>query len=1370
MSPARKTVLSALLATSSLLAPSIAHATTPAPKFTSIDANNVDLSTGLVWYSMEEGGIGSGPGRVAMQRIFAEGAGWADNWSGGLYPVTSGGVTKMYVQFAGISDTFSGSGTSWTSDKADGSTLTVDAQGKWNYTGRDGTKAQFDTIKADMAGEVNFTKNCPGADPSACQVPLSITQPNGLKFTLSWAYTHLCQDLPGEPCAIIHSYQRLSAISSSAGYSAVISYLSSSIGSWPNPNLNWFIRTGVGFGNVAGQPSPAPTITYSYGTNTVTVTDPASRAWVFTTDSSGRLTGIKRPGSVSNNYSYIYGTGGTITSATKDGVTDTYAISTGLGLTTATVTDPLSHQIVVNTDLSVGRPISYKDELNRSTVYAYDTNGRLSQLTAPEGNYTHYFYDARGNVTATVEAPKSGSGLANINTSASFDSTCTNPVKCNQPNSSTDGKGFTTDYTYDPTHGGVLTITQPAPATGAVRPQTRVTYTQVTGASGELVYMPTKIAACQTLSSCTNGADESQVITGYNSNLQPTTITRQNGTGTLTATSTMTYDPRGNALTVDGPLSGTADTWAYKYDAADQRVGAISPDPDGASGLHNRAIRLTYRPDGQVSKQEIGTTVGQTDANWTAFAPLQTIDIAYDANSRPISTKLSASGTDYSLTQASYDALGRTDCTTVRMNTAIYGSLPAACTLGTQGSFGPDRISQTVYDAASEVTQNKVAVGTTDAATERTLTYTNNGKLATLKDGENNLTTFEYDGFDRLLKTRYPSPTKGSGTSSTTDYEQLTYDFNSNVTLRRLRDTGNVNLVYDNLNRLITLAPPNPEATRQYTYDNLGRMLTANKAGSTLTFTYDALSRNLTQVSPQGTLTSAWDAAGRRTQLTYPGTGLYLNYDYLVTGETTKVRENSASTGIGVLATYGYDPLTNAGQLGQVTSLSLGNGAIETYGYDAVSRLTSLGIDASGTTNDLAKTFAYNPASQIASETRSNTAYSQVLANTTQTSGTNGLNELATVNGTSAAYDARGNMTTDPATAKSYTYISSNNQLLNVSTPFTSFTYDALDRLWDVETPTVTKYVSDGADKIAEYDGSNAVQKRYAFDGSGQPLVQYDAAGARTWMLSDERGSVVALANDSAVINTINTYDEYGIPAAANAGTFQFAGMHWLSRPALHAPTFRAYAQHLGRFNQTDPLGQATDGPNLYAYVRNDPINLNDPLGLSAGTGCLSTMEGSDIIVNHCVDDLVASITGVENITDLVGDLHKIYDKIQKSFEDRGQKLPPCAVNFLKSKISINPSSITFHEGGSLINATGNSVTYGSDIYLRTGADMWNKFHEIAHVNQNAKMGLNSFDHFAAYLGFGGHDASPLEQAADTFATNTLAAYKAAGLDKTCPF
>lgn len=86
-------------------------------------------------------------------------------------------------------------------------------------------------------------------------------------------------------------------------------------------------------------------------------------------------------------------------------------------------------------------------------------------------------------------------------------------------------------------------------------------------------------------------------------------------------------------------------------------------------------------------------------------------------------------------------------------------------------------------------------------------------------------------------------------------------------------------------------------------------------------------------------------------------------------------------------------------------------------------------------------------------------------------------------------------------------------------------------------------------------------------------------------------------------------------------------------------------------------------------------------------------------------------------------------------------------------------------------------MTFGSDVYLagntfgRSDANaLIHKFHEIQHTSQNARLGLSTFDHIAAYVVFGGHDASPYEQAADTFADDAYKAYKAAGLDKTCPF
>lgn len=179
----------------------------------------------------------------------------------------------------------------------------------------------------------------------------------------------------------------------------------------------------------------------------------------------------------------------------------------------------------------------------------------------------------------------------------------------------------------------------------------------------------------------------------------------------------------------------------------------------------------------------------------------------------------------------------------------------------------------------------------------------------------------------------------------------------SNVTSHRLRDGNSIGYTFDNLGRVTLKDLPGSEPDVPYGYDNLDRLISASQTGNSLSFTYDALSRKLTETGPEGTTTSQYDLAGRRTQLTYPGTGLYVNYDYLVTGDVSAIRENGASSGVGVLAAYGYD------NLGRRTSVTFGNGASQVFAYDAMSRLASLTNDLSGTTNDLSVTLSYSPAS-----------------------------------------------------------------------------------------------------------------------------------------------------------------------------------------------------------------------------------------------------------------------------------------------------------------------------------------------------------------------------------------------------------------------
>jgi RHS repeat-associated protein len=164
-----------------------------------------------------------------------------------------------------------------------------------------------------------------------------------------------------------------------------------------------------------------------------------------------------------------------------------------------------------------------------------------------------------------------------------------------------------------------------------------------------------------------------------------------------------------------------------------------------------------------------------------------------------------------------------------------------------------------------------------------------------------------------------------------------------------------------------------------------------------------------------------------------------------------------------------------------------------------------------------------------------------------------------------------------------------------------TLSYDPLQRLFQVSGASTTRMLYDGESLIAEYDGSNSLQRRYVHGpGVDEPLVWYQGTGTsdRRFYHADERGSIVATSDSSGAMLSVNAYDEYGIPGASNAGRFQYTGQQWLSDIGMYHYRARIYSPTLGRFLQTDPIGFA-GGMNLYAYVMDDPVNWTDPTGLA---------------------------------------------------------------------------------------------------------------------------------------------------------------------------
>jgi len=1149
--------------------------------FRQVDANGVDLVRGDFVLSFAEGSIGSGRAAMSLERSNAYSQSQWDHYT--FRRTLSGSTATFTIGFpGGVQDRFTGTAslTSWSPAKANGATLT---RSGWTYIygAPDGTTITF--IDPSYSGESGFPTSsfCSDATQTSCDlIPASIDFPDGRSI----AFDFTLYDMPDGSGGTSYEY-RLAKVTNGFGYAIGFAYQDNSYSYGSPPSTAWRARSRADFFNNAVSTTTAQaSVSYSYpsgyGGSSVNVTDMAGNVWQVTANS------IKRPGESSAGYAAtVNSSTGIVSSVVKDGVTTSYSRGVSGSTGTMTVTNALSQATTIVSNLSIGRATSVTDANSNTTSYTYDSSGRLTRVTAPEGNYTELTLDTRGNATQTQAVPKSGSGAPTLTSTAVYPTTCTNSATCDLPTSTTDARGNTTNYTYD-AYGRVTAVTLPAATTGATRPETRYTY----GVAG-----PTSVSTCQTgaAPSCVGTSDEVRATIGYDSQGNATSSSAGNGSGTLTAASAMTYDAMGNLLTVDGPQSGSADTTRYRYDAARRLVGVTSPDPDGAGSMKPRATKTTYNSSGLPTKVEQGTVNSQSDSDWAGFSSLQEVDTGYDAYFRPVTQSVVSGGTTYALTQVSYDAAGRVQCSAQRMNPTYFASLPSdACTLGTASTtYGNDRIVKTTYEPAGRPTLVQTGYGVTGVQADEVATaYTNNGKVASVTDAEGNKTSYIYDGLDRLYQTLYPSATKGAGTSNSSDYEQLGYDGNSNVASFRNRANETIGFTFDALNRMTYKDLPGTEPDVTYAYNLIGQMTSTATSAQTLSFSYDALGRNLTQVGPQGTLTSTWDIAGRRTRITHPDS-FYVDQDYLVTGELAHIRENGATSGVGVLATYAYD------DLGRRTSVTLGDGSSTSYGYDAASRLTSIGQDVSGSAYDQTLGFSYNPASEITQNTRSNDAYAWTgHYNVNRGYIANGLNQYTASGSVTPTYDTKGNLTSAGSTT--YTYSSEN--LLTSASGGITLSYDPATRLYQTAggSPGTTRFAYDGVALIAEYNSSNALQRRYVHgSGTDEPLVWYEGSGTtdRRFLHGDERGSVVSVATGAGT--SLNTYDEYGIPRSSNTGRFQYTGQTWLPELGMYYYKARIYSPTLGRFLQTDPIGYG-DGMNMYNYVRGNPVNATDPSGM----------------------------------------------------------------------------------------------------------------------------------------------------------------------------
>jgi RHS repeat-associated protein len=662
-----------------------------------------------------------------------------------------------------------------------------------------------------------------------------------------------------------------------------------------------------------------------------------------------------------------------------------------------------------------------------------------------------------------------------------------------------------------------------------------------------------------------------------------------------------------------------------RYDVASRLVGTIFADPDGSGPIHYAAIRNTYSSLGllaTIEKGELATWQSQaiSPAQWSGFTVYSRADFTYDKWGRKLTEQtsgvVSGVSTPAALTQYSYDTYGHAQCVAVRMNPAIYVSLPAsACAQATpQGSQGPDRITQTTYNVASRPMVIQKGVGTSSVINYASYAYgvgtPNNamGPQQSVTDANGNLSFYSYDPYLRLQAQYFPSK-NATGQYDSADYEQYGYDLNGNRTSLKKRDGTVISETFDELNR-VTLKHYSANATDVYFgYDLRGLQTYARFGSSTgvgVTTTYDGFGRVIQSSSNVSgatlTVTSGYDADGDRTSITHPD-GNYFTYSYDGLDRVNLISENGAAT----LASFVYN------SQGKISTLTrggvVGSGVAATaLTYDPVNRLQTLShdLDGTATTNDVTYSFTYLPSTQIGTRNISNGEYAYSSGAVSTVYMVNGLNEYSAIVGSPSSnptYDANGNMTYDGVT--SYSFDAENRLTHAVNGLSMNASYDPMGRLSEFDAGTQvseTQYLYDGDALIGEYSSTGALLRRYVHGpGVDVPLVWYQGAtvgsSSRSYLFADHLGSITAISNAGGTTTRVNTYDIFGNPASGNGGTFQFTGQMYISQLGLYYYRARYYSPQLGRFLQTDPVGYKDDF-DLYSYVGNDPLDRTDPSGL----------------------------------------------------------------------------------------------------------------------------------------------------------------------------
>jgi len=881
-------------------------------------------------------------------------------------------------------------------------------------------------------------------------------------------------------------------------------------------------------------------LTLTYTNNRLTsVSDGTGRSVSFSTDLSGNLTSVTDPnGKV---WTHEYDAPGRMTKFFNPANP-----LVPIAVNTYDTLDRVKEQRDVNNSLwqyyFAGSRSEEKNPNNKSTVTyfnqfgsafkkinqvgkkwstVYDGRNRPIKTIAPEGNSVETVYDAKNRVVQSTIKPKPGSLLADIVTSATYDTTW------GKLKTSTDALGRVTTLNYDPANGNLLSVVSPA-VTGLGSSTVTMTY----NARGQVLTV-----------TAPDGIVSQNNYHGSNETLLSTVA--DFGVGRLNLTASFGYNSRGDITSVQDPRGNTS-TIDVDVMRRPSQVTVAAP--------FSYVTKFTYDDNGNQIKVERQTN--------DVANPWQTSQATYRADNKLLTT-IDPQGR---ITTVDYDILHRVWKTTDSLSRVV-----------TRAYDDANRLS-TMTDPASIVVQ--------------TNTYTDNGLLATMKDARNFTTTWSYDGFDRSIKTTYPDTT----------YEQVvSFDANSNPLSVTTRSGATVTLTYDEVNRVKTKTPSG-QPTVTTVYDIAGRVTTistptvaGDPSSGTFSLFYDTAGRFYKEQYPDTkSVVHVLDANGNITKTTYPDGSYFVDRVYDQLNRLTDIKLNGAVTSA---VTFSYDALSRR------TKLSYENGTSTSYSYESDNDLSSLQQTFTGSA--VGFNYAFDDVGQMLSQRTTDPAnyrWTPPAPATTTYAAANNINQYPTVGGTGFTYSTDGSLTNDGTFKFEYNTERMLTRVRNAGTNavISDYLYDpSLRQRQKIVGAVKTNFYYAGWQRIADYDGTaNTLQQRYVYGtGLDEVLIQVTSGGTKTYFHGNHQGSVVSISDSAGAVLSRFKYSPYGESPSMTGTTHGYTGQRFDSETGLYYYKMRHYSPKLGRFLQADPIGYG-GGANLYAYTSNNPLRSSDTLGL----------------------------------------------------------------------------------------------------------------------------------------------------------------------------